>query len=1010
MKKIPNFKGFFNKPAKIVTSILLLSGIITISTAIPLGIWSYNRAYYQKLNEKSQNLSISQTENPFENNLGKFFDNLFISNQFKELSASTAFELAKSKIYNLDLLTLINLDKLYQKNYQISYDLSNATASGTAIKNIVFFIRTSDQRQIFSKAVEIKGFSDKNIEKNLAKFEIDEKKSSISIKPQNFLSFAEFSKELQNQFIKTSKTQKQTFIAFEEALIQLGGSYNLVNSLGLPTFIHKGQILEPKIFDNNLNFTNQGNKNYLNFIFTNEGKKTEIPLEINGITPDLEIKNEIIKWIKAELEEKIKLKESIQAELIRENLSLAKSFYVDKNNNPWISTTKNFENLFDYVQSEHLINTNKIKNYITNINFKIKKNSEIPALELNNLLKDDKIRLEINVDISKWVQQKLIKILSFKFDWDLKPDLNQYARIFAQNLPEPKSEVFLLRKDENSAAWTSKKLVNIINKIKEFNNELDPENPDIKLVSQLYLLDFGKIGDEIAIENYKRELIRTAKILKNQLVKVQEFSDDQVNKAQNNEKSLGKAIWKVLNIQRNLINDDISSDFILDNKEGDFTIEFSLISNKNKQKLATRKIKISNIVSSEMSAFDDAAKFYPTFFLDGKSSFSKSDNKKGYEIIDLSDNNIHFEDDLDSKNQLTQEGFKLTNPIKFQQNQSKTKENIARTVNISSPSFKSAPFSRLDSGLIYLAFKPKNINDYKKHYLLADSDGNGLFIQKIKNFKFINKNTTIQGIAGLKTEKTTENSDITFIKPENLDQKNKDETQQKQVDGYFIGLDFKQIKNFKSFQSYLYQNKKSLYSLANLFPPELIDKQAVILGPNSWKPIKNFSAEINQNLDNLAIVELANRTGENRFYRQELRNSSPFLLEKSKEIIEDDQDIVLEIIKTPWSVEISAFSSSNYQLNSKTSLNLNGKTIYNINPVSQKWSPFPNYLNLDWAQIGPNPKKTTDKNGSNNEKINKNSSIILKGIAVYNDPELTTKTRNFARDQIRNAFIKAYIK
>ncbi|WP_220200565.1 hypothetical protein [Mesomycoplasma flocculare] len=260
---------------------------------------------------------------------------------------------------------------------------------------------------------------------------------------------------------------------------------------------------------------------------------------------------------------------------------------------------------------------------------------------------------------------------------------------------------------------------------------------------------------------------------------------------------------------------------------------------------------------------------------------------------------------------------------------------------------------------------------------------------------------------------------MSIISSNNPDKKSKEIQQEKLLDAYVVGLDFKQVKNYKSLQYYFYQNKKSLYSQSSLFTPQLIDKQAVVLGPSSWIPRKNFVADINQNSEGFPplkeyypIIELANRAAENRFYRQELKNSNTFFIEKINPIIDQDQNIVFEIIKTPWSFEINAFSSANSHLNSPSSVSLNAKTIYNINPVIRKWEPFPNYLNLDWSQIGPNPEKTSGQNDTNTQNQNGNeqkSTLVLKGLAVYNDPQLTTESGRWARSEIKNAFIKAYL-
>ncbi|ATP59589.1 P110/LppT family adhesin N-terminal domain [Mesomycoplasma dispar] len=1050
MKKLFKSKQVSRKNLKIIVGVSLLTLITTLSTAIPLGIWSYNSSYYGKLNEKAEILSINQTENPFTNNLAEFSENLVIKENFRELSAETAFELAKSKIYNLDLLSLVDLEKLHQKKYQISYDLSNAAVSKNSIKNVVLFVKTEDKRQVFSKAIEIKGFSNKtNSDKNLSKFEIDEKKSSIVVPAKNFLSFPEFKSRLQSQFEDAQKTEVQKFRAFEKALVAIEGSYSLINTLGLPSFMREGQVLEPKITGKNLNFSSVNGKNFLNFTFDNVGKKTEIQLEINGLISEEEIKNEVTKWTSDELENEIKLKPEIQQKLVNENLSLSKTFYSKEKKINGVSTNQNFSDLFNHIQSEYSINTAKLRNYsANNIVVKVKKIDEISEADRSNLLKDGKIRLDLSFDINKKNGQKLIKIFNFKFDLDLKPDLNQFSRIFVKNLPEEKTQVFSLKKADNSIAISSEKLISTINEIKDLSNQLNPENPNEKLVENLYLLDFGKKGNTEEEANYKKELVEIAKKLKTETVKVQTFADGQSENTEKNDKTLGKTIWKALNLQHNLASYDVKSDFSLENKDGNVSLEFTLFSNKNNTKLASTKIQITGIVSSTHSAFDVASKFYPTFFLDGKASFTKSDDNSEYKINDLSDNNLKFEETKTGENKLTQDGFEIKKAIKFSQNAVKKVQTSTSGTTSGQKQPTPAPFSRLDSGVIYFAFKPKNINDYKKHYLLSGSNGNGLFIQKVARSKFVNKINSI-GVVTQEVEQSKDKKTFTsVITSDDLNDKIKGvgktqtDEEQKKLDGYVIGFDLKQVKDFKTLQSYFYKNRSSLYISSDSFSMQLIDKQTVVLGPNSWKPTKNFTGDIVQNTgfpphsEYRPVIEVANRLSENRFYRQELKNSNPVFLQNVKPVIDEDQNIVLEIIKTPWSIEINAFSTANNHLNSPSSVSLNGKTIYNVNPITKMWDPFPNYFNLDWMQIGPNPDKkqvetntatssgsslsqesvsVSSQNDSNAESSVKKatdskSSIIIKGLAVYNDPQLTGQFGSSARDEIRSSFINAYLK
>ncbi|MDW2911187.1 P110/LppT family adhesin N-terminal domain [Mesomycoplasma ovipneumoniae] len=1007
MKKFFNFKHFSSKTSNIVIGISSLTIVSGLAISIPLGIYSYNRSYYQKLNEEIQTLSLDQEQNPFKNGLAGLFDNLTVKDNFKNLTAFTALNLAKSKIYNFDLLSLIDLDKLYENEYQITYDLINAQVSGNSIKNIVLFLKSKNDNQIFSKAIDIKNFADENKVVDFSKFEIDEKKSSINIDSKNLISFSEFKSKIQASFSAAQATESQKFIAFEKALLALKGSYNFINNLGNPSFIRNGLTLEPVIVDNNLSFFSEADQNYLNFELIDGDKKTPIQLEIKGIATDQEIESEIKSWINDELIPEIKLKPQIQQNLVSKNLSLGSYLYStqDETNN---SLSKNFSELFNYTSNEFSLNTNKLKNYFVNIDIVLKDLSEISEQDRLNLIKDGKVRLNLSGTLTKRDHQKFIKILDFKLDTDIKPDLNEFSRIFARNLPQTKLQDFSLPKASNMPALSSDKLVQIFNEIKESSSQIDTKNPNEKLVSQLYLLDFGKNPSKDSLEEYKKELIEISESSKSQAIQAQTFSDLDDQKSENKPLTLGKSIWKALNLQHNFISLDVRPVINFEKQSDNFVIEFSLVSTKNNEKLASSKIQINNVLSSQQSAFDIASKFYPTFFLDGKASFSQTSSTESLKIQDLSDNDIHFQDSNSTENKLTHNGFEIKKAFKFIDSSQKTENTSSST---ETPKTNPAPFSRVNSGVVYFAFRPKNISDYKKHYLLSDSNGSGLFIQKVARSKYVEKSKPIKA-------KIEKNKEVQIIPNPSIDASQIDV----KIDEYVIGFDLKQAENFQSSNTYLRKDKDWLHLEINSFLTSAKQKQAVVLGPSSWN-IKNrlFSADIKENSDGFPpnseyrpIMEIANRVDEIRLFSQEFRNSSPFVGQKINPIIEQDQDILLEIIKTPWSFEITAYSSSNNQLNSPFSVSLNAKTIFNVNHLTGVWNPLPNFFNLDWSQIGPNPDKTTAdtaSNGSDSTQSQKsNASIILKGLAVYNGSQLTTHLGKPAREEIKRSFINAYLK
>ncbi|WP_341490739.1 P110/LppT family adhesin N-terminal domain [Mesomycoplasma ovipneumoniae] len=62
---------------------------------------------------------------------------------------------------------------------------------------------------------------------------------------------------------------------------------------------------------------------------------------------------------------------------------------------------------------------------------------------------------------------------------------------------------------------------------------------------------------------------------------------------------------------------------------------------------------------------------------------------------------------------------------------------VATTTTMETPTTTATPTVEpkkqvLESGVIFLAFQPHNINDNKKHYLISSKDGKGIFIKKVK--------------------------------------------------------------------------------------------------------------------------------------------------------------------------------------------------------------------------------------------------------------------------------------
>ncbi|MHA0314517.1 hypothetical protein ACXYVX_03840, partial [Mesomycoplasma ovipneumoniae] len=98
-----------------------------------------------------------------------------------------------------------------------------------------------------------------------------------------------------------------------------------------------------------------------------------------------------------------------------------------------------------------------------------------------------------------------------------------------------------------------------------------------------------------------------------------------------------------------------------------------------------------------------------------------------------------------------------------------------------------------------------------------------------------------------------------------------------------------------------------------------------------------------------AKVPTINDTANNVYFSQSFYSPKDADVTKNKNLIEEDSNLLLEIIKTPFSITLSLYSSNSLDPKNYKEV---GDVIYNIDP-SKTWNPFPNYFNLDWTQIGP---------------------------------------------------------
>ncbi|MDW2926399.1 P110/LppT family adhesin N-terminal domain [Mesomycoplasma ovipneumoniae] len=508
---------------------------------------------------------------------------------------------------------------------------------------------------------------------------------------------------------------------------------------------------------------------------------------------------------------------------------------------------------------------------------------------------------------------------------------------------------------------------------------------------------------------------------------------------------IGTNVWTTLNTASIYNLNDAKVEYQIEVKEDhQLVFDFQLVSTNDDSKvLASSQIVVNNVINSEKSAYDIIKKYNPSLFLD-PISLENTDKDGKVNLFDPENKNLAFHSEQARR---TADGLELTKPLKFQDIQAEdskpeaTKTEVTKTdtakpvatkteatkteatkpvatkpeatkTEASKPKVTLKPFSRVDSGAVYLAFSAKGISDGKQHYLLSDKDGKGIFIQKL-------------------------------------------ETKEGEKPVYVIGMDYKQLANYVYLKQQFGSKKLGISAYTQLFGGStdllrVLDKQQVLVtsGISRANTTQGSNRSTNSQLkpslylhnswDGFALfptippkmlyekteiflgkttpkptVPTINDTANNVYYSQSFYSPKEETdVTKNKNLIEEDANLLLEIIKTPFSITLSLYSSNAEDPKNYKEV---GDVIYNIDP-SKTWNPFPNYFNLDWDQIGPveaKPAEPVTKEPvaeQTPESAKSQSTITLKAFAVFDHPDFTSGKTSLARQEIVDAFIDSYIK
>ncbi|WDV48811.1 P110/LppT family adhesin N-terminal domain [Mesomycoplasma ovipneumoniae] len=1064
------------KPFWLVSTILGSAIALSAVIGIPLGLKAYNNSYYSFLNESPTEQALANTASVSSEQFSTIVSNLKLNPNIANISAKTALAAAKSRLYQFDLSSGFDFGDLKSKDYQISFNFENAIAEDTSIKNVVVFARSEKEQITYSKQIELKGFAASDqASGDLDKFQVDESKSFIDVSRSNLLQ-KEFENKLKTNFQKSTRIVNN-FSKLESSLASSGASLSLYNSLDEPIFLDSDYSLEVVLDSKNqLSFTEKDKKLFLdvNLVNKKDNKTKKLSLEIRGLIDPDEFKSTLMTWLKDHFSGNIKMKEALQDALIKDKTTLVDFLYNKKSGtNTEEIIQKPVSELFE-IDLTQLSPRTKFGTFDLKIEPKLFDATKISQADQQKLLKDKKVRFEFDINFSRQdstLEQKITVNL------DVVVDLNKYEQALGQLLGSVNSVQEFSLKDQSGPRTLS------TNEIKETVDQLfelaktttNLEDPSDEVVTKVFLLDNGRYPSTREITKSKNELKKVieeakakASSISSQSVNASNFADEESTTTgesgngstptpapaptPDSAQKIGTNVWTTLNTASIYNLSDAKIEYQIEVQEDhQLVFDFKLVSTNDDSKvLASSQIVVNNVINSEKSAYDIIKKYNPSLFLDPV-SLENTDKDGKVNLFDPENKRLAFQSEQARR---TADGLELTKPLKFQNTEPEgskteatkteatkteaaklmatkteaTKTEVAESASILKEA-PAKPFSRLDSGALYLAFSAKGISDGKQHYLLSDKDGKGIFIQKVAS-----------------------NGD------------------QKPV--YVIGMDYKQLSNY-AYLNRRFTDRKLGFSAytqffggyANLL--KILDKQQVLvtsgisrnntvsgnnrsnnpsLKPSSYlykswdgvglfpndKPTKMLyeKTEYFVTVPTEAKVPTINDTANNVYFSQSFYSPKDADVTKNKNLIEEDSNLLLEIIKTPFSITLSLYSSNSQDPKNYKEV---GDVIYNIDP-SKTWNPFPNYFNLDWTQIGPveptpataEPVPTTPKEPAptapkepaptapaapqTNESGKSQSTITLKAFAVFDHPDFTNGKTSLARQEIVDAFIDAYIK
>ncbi len=152
---------------------------------------------------------------------------------------------------------------------------------------------------------------------------------------------------------------------------------------------------------------------------------------------------------------------------------------------------------------------------------------------------------------------------------------------------------------------------------------------------------------------------------------------------------------------------------------------------------------IFSITQLENDADYDVLRSYnPTVFFDFRQNQKTDGSDKITKIQPLNRGDVKIDLEKDKENVASKDGLLVSKAVEIKEVPTNPQEAAATTATEASTTVATTTTTAttatdskkqiLESGVIFLAFQPRNINNDKKHYLIASEDGKGIFIKKTK--------------------------------------------------------------------------------------------------------------------------------------------------------------------------------------------------------------------------------------------------------------------------------------